>query len=227
MISEIWHNIIELLSYDSSRPMLFSSGLFWALFLVFMPLYGLLKRRWWQMSVFVVAFSLYFYYKSSGMFVLMLTGTSLLDWLLSIIMSQPEASPAQRRTCLAISLTTSLGILAYFKYADFFLWNPQCHYRLEFSTTRPDTACRHIVLYLQSVSYIIDIYKRRVTPTATWLEYAFFLSFFPALVAGPIVRADYFLPQIRSNRHASRKEVYSGLWMIITGVVKKRLSPIT
>ncbi len=223
MISEIWHNIIELLSYDSSRPMLFSSGLFWALFLVFMPLYGLLKRRWWQMSVFVVAFSLYFYYKSSGMFVLMLTGTSLLDWLLSIIMSQPEASPAQRRTCLAISLTTSLGILAYFKYADFFLWNLNATIGSNFQPFDLILPVGISFYTFQSVSYIIDIYKRRVSPTATWLEYAFFLSFFPALVAGPIVRADYLLPQIRSNRHASRKEVYSGLWMIITGVVKKAI----
>ena len=158
MISEIWHNIIELLSYDSSRPMLFSSGLFWALFLVFMPLYGLLKRRWWQMSVFVVAFSLYFYYKSSGMFVLMLTGTSLLDWLLSIIMSQPEASPAQRRTCLAISLTTSLGILAYFKYADFFLWNLNATIGSNFQPLDLDTACRHIVLYLP----ISQLYNRHI-----------------------------------------------------------------
>ncbi len=75
----------------------------------------------------------------------------------------------------------------------------------------------------QSVSYIIDVYNGRVAPTATWLEYAFFLSFFPALVAGPIVRADYFLPQIRENRHATRSEVYTGLWLIILGVVKKAI----
>ena len=71
------------------------------------------------------------------------------------------------------------------------------------------------------MSYIIDVYKRRVEPTHTWLEYAFFLSFFPALVAGPIVRADYFLPQIRQNRHATRQEIYMGLWLIILGIVKK------
>ncbi|MDE6468197.1 MAG: MBOAT family protein, partial [Muribaculaceae bacterium] len=60
-------------------------------------------------------------------------------------------------------------------------------------------------------------------PTKTGLEYAFFLAFFPALVAGPIVRADYFIPQIRENRHATRSELYTGLWLIITGVVKKAI----
>lgn len=75
----------------------------------------------------------------------------------------------------------------------------------------------------QSISYIVDVYKKRVEPTATWLEYAFFLSFFPALVAGPIVRADYFLPQIKENRRATRDEVYFGFWLIILGIIKKSL----
>ncbi|MDE7375309.1 MAG: MBOAT family protein, partial [Muribaculaceae bacterium] len=65
--------------------------------------------------------------------------------------------------------------------------------------------------------------KRKVEPTPTWLEYAFYLSFFPALVAGPIVRADYFLPQIRQSRHASRQEMYAGLWLILLGVAKKAI----
>ena len=67
-------NILNLLSYDPKAPMLFSSGTFWALFLAFMPLYGLLRRRKWQMLTFVVAFSFYFYYKSSGVFVLLQIG---------------------------------------------------------------------------------------------------------------------------------------------------------
>lgn len=122
-MEQCWDNICGLLAYDSKSPMLFSSGLFWALFLIFMPLYGMLKRRWWQMALFVLAFSFFFYYKSSGFFVLLLAFTSLVDWLLSIIMTQPEATRAQRRACVALSLMTSLGILVYFKYADFFMWN--------------------------------------------------------------------------------------------------------
>ena len=122
-MTEILHNIGRYLSYDPSAPMLFSSGTFWALFLVFMPLYGLLRRRFWQMVVFVVAFSFFFYYKSSGVFVCLLAGTSLLDWTLSRLMSRPGRSRTFRRWCVAVSLLTSLGILAYFKYANFFLWN--------------------------------------------------------------------------------------------------------
>lgn len=70
----------ELLTYNPGEPMLFSSGTFWALFLVFMPLYSLLRKRLWQMVAFVVAFSFFFYYKSSGVFVGLLAATSLFDW---------------------------------------------------------------------------------------------------------------------------------------------------
>ncbi len=222
-MEHIWHNICRLLTYDASAPMLFSSGTFWALFLVFMPLYGLLKRRWWQMAVFVVAFSFFFYYKSSGLFVAMLAGTSLLDWWLSRLMARPGMSKGRRKACVALSLTVSLGILAYFKYANFFLWNIQAMVGGNFQPLDLVLPVGISFYTFQSVSYIIDVYKGRVAPTETWLEYAFFLSFFPALVAGPIVRADYFLPQIRANASATRTEVYAGLWMIILGVVKKAI----
>ena len=69
---EVWNNIVELLSYQKDAPMLFSSGLFWVIFLLFIPIYATLKNRRWQMITFVVAFSLYFYYKSSGFLLLLL-----------------------------------------------------------------------------------------------------------------------------------------------------------
>lgn len=222
-IADIFHNIGRMLTYDPSGPMLFSSGTFWALFLVFMPVYGMLRRRFWQMVVFVVAFSFFFYYKSSGIFVCLLGATSAVDWLLSKAIARPGASRRVRRLCVAASLLTSLGILAYFKYANFFLWNINAMVGSNFQPLGLVLPVGISFYTFQSVSYIIDVYKGRVAPTATWLEYAFFLSFFPALVAGPIVRADYFLPQIRENRHATRSEVYTGLWLIILGVVKKAI----
>ncbi len=220
-MNELLHNIGRCLTYDPAAPMLFSSGTFWALFLLFMPLYGLLRSRLLQMLAFVTAFSFFFYYKSSGFFVGLLALTSLLDWLLSRAMARPGRSRVFRRGCLALSLTFSLGILAYFKYANFFLWNINAMVGGNFQPLDLVLPVGISFYTFQSVSYMVDVYKGRVSPTDTWLEYAFFLSFFPALVAGPIVRADYFLPQIRENRHASRTEVYTGLWLIILGVLKK------
>ena len=222
-MNDLIHNIADLLRFDPEAPMLFSSGIFWALFLVFMPLYGMLRRNLWQMLVFVVVFSLFFYYKSSGWFVLLLTATSAVDWTLSRIMSRPGAGKALRRLCVALSLAGSLGILAYFKYANFFLWNINAMVGGNFQPLDLVLPVGISFYTFQSVSYIVDVYKGKVEPTRTWLEYAFFLTFFPALVAGPIVRADYFLPQIRENRHATRQEVYAGLWFIILGVIKKAI----
>ncbi len=89
---QILHNLWNILKYEASNPMLFSSGLFWALFVVFLPVYALLKNRKVQMMLFVVAFSLYFYYKSSQMFFLLLVCTSLLDWILSqLLVRCPES----------------------------------------------------------------------------------------------------------------------------------------
>lgn len=172
------------------------------------------------MTTFVVAFSFYFYYKSSGLFVIMLACTSLLDWSLSRLLLK-SSSRAARKACVALSLALSLGVLAYFKYANFFLWNISMLVNANFQPLDLILPVGISFYTFQSVSYIIDVYKGRVAPTRTWLEYAFFLSFFPALVAGPIVRADYFLPQIRENRRPSRDEIYTGFWLVIVGIVKK------
>ena len=121
-LQDIFSNLMELLSYDATAPMIFSSGLFWFLFILFMPIYAVLKNRRWQMLVFVVAFSLYFYYKSSGLFFLLLVCTSLLDWGLSRLLVKLKSKGA-KKACVAISIITSLSILGYFKYANFFMWN--------------------------------------------------------------------------------------------------------
>lgn len=220
--SVIFHNICDLLRYEASAPMLFSSGLFWALFLVFLPIYALLKNRLWQMLTFVVAFSLYFYYKSSGLFFILLICTSLLDWTLSRLLAVLNVN-WQRKLCVWISVIASLGILGYFKYANFFLWNWNAMVEGNFQPLDIILPVGISFYTFQSISYIVDVYKGRVAPTETWLEYIFFLSFFPALVAGPIVRADYFIPQIRQNNRATRDEVYAGLWLVILGVIKKAL----
>lgn len=221
-ISVIWHNILELLSYDASAPMIFSSGLFWALFIVFLPVYAMLKSSRTKMLVFVVAFSLYFYYKSSGFFFLLLVGTSLFDWTLSRILRRCQEE-WKRKLCVVLSIVASLGVLCYFKYTNFFMMNWSYIVGTNFQPLDIILPVGISFYTFQSISYIVDVYKKRVEPTDNWLEYAFFLSFFPALVAGPIVRADYFIPQIKENRRATNEEVWMGLWLVILGIIKKSI----
>lgn len=213
-------NFISLFKYDQEAPMLFSSGVFWILFIVFLPVYALLKRSKLQMSLFVVAFSLYFYYKSSGLFFLMLMGTSLVDWLVSKWM-QKLSSKRARLSLMWFSIILSISILGYFKYANFFLWNWNRMVEANFQPLDIILPVGISFYTFQSISYVVDVYKRKIEPTTSWLDYIFFLSFFPALVAGPIVRADYFLPQLEQNRRASSDEIWGGLWLIICGILKK------
>ena len=172
------------------------------------------------MVVYVVAFSLYFYYKSSAWFFMLLVITSVLDWCLSRIMSDTRKL-WKRRLCLWLSIGMSLSILGFFKYANFFLWNWNQMVEGNFQPLDIILPVGISFYTFQSISYIVDVYKGRVSPTETWIEYLFFLSYFPALVAGPIVRADYFLPQIQNRDHASRQEMGRRPVAHNTGLVKK------
>ena len=122
-----------------------------------------------------------------------------------------------------LSILISLSILGYFKYANFFLWNWNQMVEGNFQPLDVILPVGISFYTFQSISYVVDVYKKRISPSRNWLDYLFFLSFFPALVAGPIVRADYFLPQLEKNRRASTEEIWGGLWLIIVGVIKKAL----
>lgn len=189
-------NVASLFAYDAKAPLLFSSGLFWILFIIFLPVYSLLKGSKWKMVVFVVLFSLYFYYKSSGLFFLMLIGTSLIDWSLSHVIHRIKPGK-MRLAFMWLSIIISLSILGYFKYANFFLWNWNQMVEGNFQPLDIILPVGISFYTFQSISYVVDVYKGRIPPTRYWLDYLFFLSFFPALVAGPIVRADYFCRNLK------------------------------
>lgn len=216
----IGKNILAMLDYDPAAPMLFSSGLFWVLFLLFLPVYSVLKGSKWKMALFVVGFSLYFYYKSSGFFFLMLVGTSLVDWLISHRIHSCRTRGG-RLVWMWTSIVISLSILGYFKYANFFLWNWNQMVGGNFQPLDIILPVGISFYTFQSISYVVDVYKGRIAPTRYWIDYIFFLSFFPALVAGPIVRADYFLPQLEKNERATSDMIWTGLWLIIIGIIKK------
>lgn len=221
-VGDILNNIAELLAYSPDSPMLFSSGLFWALFLLFMPLYAALRNRRKQMTIFVIAFSLFFYYKSSGWFMLLLVATSLIDWLISRKIAIVK-SLVTKKCLAAISICLSLSVLCWFKYANFFLWNWNAMVQSNFQPLDIILPVGISFYTFQSISYIVDVTRGTIMPTRTWTDYLFFLSFFPALVAGPIVRADYFLPQLESDHKPTHTQIYEALWLIIIGIIKKAI----
>lgn len=217
-------NVLEqLFCYHPGEPMLFSSGTFWALFLLFLPAFGWVATRKSRtvMLLFVLIFSFFFYYKSSGTFVLLLAATSMIDWSLARVIARCTWRRNLRKICVGLSMAFSLGVLCYFKYANFFMMNLTAIVGGNFQPLDLVLPVGISFYTFQSISYVIDVYKGSVEPARRWLDYAFYLSFFPALVAGPIVRAKDFLGQIASHRPATRHDLYYGFWLVLVGVVKK------
>ncbi|MDR0538827.1 MAG: MBOAT family protein [Tannerellaceae bacterium] len=223
---------LDLLAYHPEEPMLFSSGLFFFLFAAFMVLYTGLRKYPLARIIYVSAFSLFFYYKSSGLCFLLLLFTATIDFCIGAGLKKFSSS-AGRRWLVVLSLTCNLGMLGYFKYYNFLLdilfslWS-EIAYLWGMSGMVRETA--HFDIFLpvgisfftfQSLSYVIDIYRRRVEPVRSWIDYVFYVSFFPQLVAGPIIRARDFIPQIYKTPAVSREQFGEGLFLIICGLLKK------
>jgi len=220
-ISTFFKNIWFLLSnYNYHEELQFNSGLFWVLFIFFLPIYGMLKSRRKQMMVFVIAFSLFFFYKSSGFYFLLLVLTSLLDWFFALQIKN-ETTKTMRRLWLWLSIVISVGILGFFKYSNFILVNVNELLKSNFQPLDIILPLGISFYTFKTISYVVDVYKGKLEPTNNWLDYIFYLSFFPALAMGPIVRASHFLPQLKENKAPSKSMVYSGFWLVILGLIKK------
>lgn len=210
----------ELLEYDAKNPLIFSSGLFLFLFAIFSLTYAVMYKKLTLRIVYITAFSLYFYYKSSGFYFLLLVLVSLSDFGIGIWMSRYEG--VKRKLLITLSILLDLGLLVYFKYTNMFIdiANNFRSDQLDFEDIFLPIGISFFTF--QSLSYVIDIYRKRIEPLRNWLDYLFYISFFPQLVAGPIVRARDFIPQIRQNPAMVSREMFgSGVILILFGLFKK------
>lgn len=214
------NRVIEIMTYNSHQPMIFSSGLFLILFLGFSLVYFLLRHQTTSRLLFVSLFSYYFYYKSSGFYFFLLGVVTVTDFLLARRMAATE-STVGRRLLVMVSLLVNLGLLIYFKYTNFFyemlapLWGGQFHALDIFLPVGIS------FFTFQSLSYTIDVYRRELKPLDNLLDYVFYVSFFPQLVAGPIVRARDFIPQIRQPLEVTPLMFSNGVFFIVSGLFKK------
>lgn len=214
-------NILELLKYNPEEPLLFTSGLFLFLFLGFTFFYMFMRKTVTLRIVYVTLFSIYFYYKTSGLFFLLLLFTASSDFIIGHYIGKATSQTA-KRWLVALSITLNLGLLGYFKYTNFLIGiiNDFIADPLEFKNIFLPIGISFFTF--QSMSYIIDLYRGKIKPLGRWLDYLFYISFFPVLVAGPIVRAKDFIPQIRQRPLVvTRAQFGTGFWLILCGVFKK------
>jgi len=211
-----------LLTYDASSPLIFSSGLFLFLFAGFMLVYSMFRRAPMARIVYVILFSLYFYYKSSGIYFLLLIFAATSDYWIAKGIHTARSTRA-KRWLVVLSVAVNLGMLAYFKYTNFLIDIANQMFGQGFMQFQNIFLPVGISFFLfQSLSYTIDIYRGSLKPVDRWGDYLFYLSFFPQLVAGPIVRARDFLVQIRQNPITVSREMFgTGIYLIAIGLFKK------
>jgi alginate O-acetyltransferase complex protein AlgI len=230
--------ISDLLRFDPGKPLIFTTAAFWLFFLVVLMGYSIIYKRPFLRNAYLFLVSLYFYYKSGGLFLILLIIVTVVDFTCGLLIYNAEKKAA-RRSFILISILSNIGLLAYFKYAGFFVniinnlfgTGIQVHdYLAEFSNYFMGTSfsISSIVLPVgisfftfQSLSYTIDVYRRKMTPVRSIVDFGFYVSFFPQLVAGPIVRASEFIPQLYTNFNISKREFSHALFLVSKGLIKK------
>lgn len=212
----------DVFLYSEGNPLLFNSGLFLFLFAGFLIVYKALSAHPLWRKLFVIAFSLYFYYKSSAGCCFILLGVCLSDYLLGNLLGWLK-SDFWRRCVVAVNVIVNVGMLVYFKYFNLMIDIVSNFTVKEFDALDVILPAGISFFTFRSISYIVDIYRGEIKPARNLIDYTFFLTFFPPLLAGPVVRAKDLLPQIKESPEATHEMASEGLFLIMAGLIKKVL----
>ncbi len=215
----------QLLSFDNEHPLLFTQIHFWVFFLLIYAGFSFLVTRRWRLTArnaYLFFVSLFFYYKTSGLFVLLLVFSTLLGWTLGIYMDKWRVESKKRKALMIVGVTLNLLMLGFFKYAYFFTDIFNATFGTEYSIAIKILLPVGISFFtFQNISYIVDVYKRKIAHVGNILDFGFYTSFFPQLVAGPILRADQFVPQLYKPFFLSRRQFGIAVFWILNGLIKK------
>lgn len=218
----------------------FSKLDFWLFFLAVMLLFSVLHKNKLVRSIYLVAVSLFFYYKTSGLSVFILIFTLLSNYGIGLSISAASKT-FSRKALLATGIILNVLVLSYFKYAYFFtnsfnelfhtkyeVFNVISYFQNGFNTTGNHNIFEKLLLpagvsffTFSSIAYITDVYRKEVPPVKNLFHYSFFISFFPHLILGPIVRAKDFVPQISHEYHLEKEEFGWAVFQILKGLFKK------
>lgn len=212
--------LVQQLTYNAKDPLLFNSGFFLYFFCIFLLGYQFLYKRKLGRVVYFTIFSLYFFYKACGFYFLFILLSAVIDFNLANWIYAAKTK-RQKNGLLIFSIVINLGLLFYFKYTNFFI---DIINDFKLGTIQPLNLILPIGISFytfENLSYTIDVYRNQFKPVQSFLDYCFFLSFFPKLVMGPIVRASDFIPQIRKDIFITNEDISKGLYLIVGGLFKK------
>jgi alginate O-acetyltransferase complex protein AlgI len=228
----------QIFLFNPDTPLIFTRLYFWAFFLIVLLFYSFLYKRKPTRNIYLWLVSLFFYYKTGGLFVIILIFSTIIDFFIGLAIYHAK-TPIRKKGWLALSLTITLFVLAFFKYDIFFTETLNNLLGTHFEVVNHGASWSNMLLgthfdvgkllppvgisffTFQTISYSIDVYRGHVKPVTRLTDYGFFVSFFPQLVAGPIVRASQFIPQIYNDYSVSKAEFGLALFMILKGLFKK------
>ncbi len=218
----------------------FNSLYFWLFFGFILAVYSIIYKKKALRNVYLFLISIFFYYKISGFFFYLLIFSTLVDYFLGLGIYYSKFRWS-KLLFVTISVSVNLAVLVYFKYAWFFadsfnqvfgttigLENHLGHWFYEANgTPYPHDPARWLppigisFFTFQTISYSVDIYKGLLRPVRNILDFGFYVSFFPQLVMGPIVRASHFVPQLYRDFKLKKYEFGLALYWILKGLAKK------
>ena len=228
----------EIFLFNPEKPLLFTQMYFWIFFGVVLSVYSIIYPHKAVRNGFLFLASLFFYWKTSGLFFLLLIFSTFADYFLGFAIYYSRKK-AWKKIFLACSVIINLGLLSYFKYSYFItetindLFNTHFQvYNFLADLSNSVTGSRFDISVIglpvgisfftfQTISYAVDIYRAKVRPVKSIIDFGFYVSFFPQLVAGPIVRASEFVPQLYMRYHLTKEEFGYALFLILNGLVKK------
>jgi len=229
---------LSRLKYNPQQSFIFTTPVFWIFFLVVMAGFVLLRKRRQMCHTWLLLVSVYFYYKAGGLFFVLLLFTSTVTYFTAMFTGR-AAGNGMKKFWLTVNIVVLLGLLSYFKYAGFFTECINSLLGTSFRTYDIFSAMSNslfgtafdvsqIILPVgisfftfQALSYSIDVYRGRIAPVTSFIDFSFYLTFFPQLVAGPIVRASEFIPQMKGEYTVTKNEFGHGVFLILQGLIKK------
>jgi alginate O-acetyltransferase complex protein AlgI len=204
--------------------MLFNSLTFVVFFVVVVALFWAIRSWDWKKNMLLAA-SYVFYGAWNPPFALLLLFSTLIDYMAGARMAAEER-PLVRRVWLVVSLVANLGLLGFFKYGGFFVHNMEgflVQMGVQYRAPAIDVILPVGISFytFQTLSYTIDIYRKQIPPAASFRDFALYVAFFPQLVAGPIVRAIDFLPQMVSPTPPRAERFGWGVFLMTLGLFQK------
>ncbi len=199
--------------------MVFTSWAFVKFLVVVLIGLRLMPTRRSRQFLLLVA-SAYFYAYWKPIYLLVLATPSIIDYFCAIQIENSDSAPVRKRW-LVVSLVTNLGLLAYFKYTNFLIDNVSALLQIPIAHLDIVLPVGISFFTFKTLSYTIDVYRREIKTCRSLWQYAMFVTYFPELVAGPIVRASVFLPQLSRSLRPSWPRAIIGFQVALLGVTKK------